>query len=281
VLAHDQAVSYYRQALELLEVARGVVDETQHLDLLISLGEAQRRAGEPRYRETLLTAARVASSRGDAHRLARAALANHRGMFSTTLGVDAERMAMLEAALTEYRRGDDPVRARLLATLGAELVFADDRDRRLALSGEALTMARRIGDASTLANVLLSHAAAIYCDPILLDDWLSSLATRTSGHWRHITATVRPIRQERSKTPTGRSSHWSGRLRMEPSRSYAGWPWSRGRGDWWLRDDWRTVRHWLARPWSSVSPADSPTPRRSSGRSGSRSAISRDASRRL
>ncbi|HZI39379.1 MAG TPA: AAA family ATPase, partial [Acidimicrobiia bacterium] len=56
-LAHDEAVSYYRQALDLLDVSGLAVDVQQRCDLLISLGESQRRAGNPEFRETLLAAA--------------------------------------------------------------------------------------------------------------------------------------------------------------------------------------------------------------------------------
>jgi predicted ATPase/class 3 adenylate cyclase len=41
-LAHDEAVAYYRQALELLELTEGGRDDDRRLELLISLGEAQR-----------------------------------------------------------------------------------------------------------------------------------------------------------------------------------------------------------------------------------------------
>jgi predicted ATPase len=78
-LAHDEAVAYYHQALELLEAAEGAPDEAQRLEILITLGEAERRAGEVEYRETLFTAARLAQQQGNAGALARAALANTRG----------------------------------------------------------------------------------------------------------------------------------------------------------------------------------------------------------
>ncbi|MGH9010369.1 MAG: ATP-binding protein, partial [Acidimicrobiia bacterium] len=83
-LAPDEAVAYYRQALELLDVAEPA--EGQRLRLLIALGEAQRQAGDPAHRETLLAAARLAAERGDTDALARAALANTRPIFSSTVG---------------------------------------------------------------------------------------------------------------------------------------------------------------------------------------------------
>src|SRR5207253_2792757 len=78
----EEALVYYRQALQLLEVAQGPPDEVRRCELLISLGEAQRRAGDAMYRNTLLRAARLAQELDYPDALARAALANHRGYFS-------------------------------------------------------------------------------------------------------------------------------------------------------------------------------------------------------
>jgi DNA-binding SARP family transcriptional activator len=158
-LAHDEAVVYYRQALELLGLAGG--DEERRLDLLISLGEAQRRAGDPEHRQTLLGAAALATRTGDTGALARAALANHRGLHSSSRGVDAERVAVLEQALRALPQTDSIVRARLLATLASELTVSPEHARRYHLADEALAMARRLGDPSTLARVLVARLPAL------------------------------------------------------------------------------------------------------------------------
>src|SRR5207253_7431358 len=99
-LANDEAILYYRQALDLLTASGRSEDDPDRVEVLISLGEAQRRAGDPAHRETLLEAARRARRRDDAEQSARAALANTRGGISSALGaVDLERIAALEAAL--------------------------------------------------------------------------------------------------------------------------------------------------------------------------------------
>jgi class 3 adenylate cyclase/tetratricopeptide (TPR) repeat protein len=157
-LAHDEAVTYYRQALELLEVGGVVGQEARRLEFLIALGEAQRRAGDPAHRETLLDAAHLAQERGDADGLSRAALASRRGFIFNAVGSgDVERVAVLDAAIEAMGTADSPSRARLLATLGLELVYGGDRKRRLRLSDEALALARRLGDPSALADVLLNR----------------------------------------------------------------------------------------------------------------------------
>jgi class 3 adenylate cyclase/tetratricopeptide (TPR) repeat protein len=161
-LAHDEAATYYLQALELLQGA-GDSDGGQQIELLIALGEAQRRAGDPAHRETLLEASRLAVARGDAEALARAVLANTRGTFASTIGaVDHERVAALEAALDAVGGDDNPTRARILAALAAEMAYTGDRERRVLLADEALAIARRSGDAATLARVLLHRWYAIY-----------------------------------------------------------------------------------------------------------------------
>ncbi|HEV8626960.1 MAG TPA: AAA family ATPase [Acidimicrobiia bacterium] len=160
-LAHDEAAAYYRQALEVRQAA-GFGADGQACELMISLGEAQRRAGDPAHRQTLLDAARLAQSRGDTEALARAALANSRQAVMTSFAlVDRERVAVLEAALQAL--GDDPgaVRARLLATLALELTFTGEPSRCRLLSDEALAEARGLGNDTTLAHVLAARSYTI------------------------------------------------------------------------------------------------------------------------
>jgi len=160
-LAHDEAVAYYQQALELLGTPRPSGDEHQRLCLLINLGEAQRRAGDPGQRDTLLQAVRLAQDHGDPDALIRAALANTRRiLFSRYAATDAERIATLEAALAVVDPADLTRRARLLASLALELTYDEEASRRLELAEEALATARRSGDPTTLANVLLQRAWA-------------------------------------------------------------------------------------------------------------------------
>jgi hypothetical protein len=143
------------------------------LELLIALGEAQRRAGDPEHRATLLDAADRARRRGDAGALARAALAACRpGYISSSGFTDAELVAVLQAALdaitdrANRSGGDDAatiaMRARLLAKIASELVYGDvHRPRRVAASDEALALARTLADSATLFEVLVTRFFAI------------------------------------------------------------------------------------------------------------------------
>jgi class 3 adenylate cyclase len=157
-LAHDEAAYYFRSGLELLDAGGAAPHDPRRLELLIGRGEAQRRAGDPGYRDTLLDAAQLAQRLGDVKALARAALSNTQGhIWTAAFAVDADRIQALEAAIAAVGEDDPPVRARLLATLGLELAWEPDASRRLALSSDALDIARSIGDPDTLAHVLLAR----------------------------------------------------------------------------------------------------------------------------
>jgi class 3 adenylate cyclase len=160
-LAPGEAVRWFAQALELLGRARAE-DDAERCDLAIGLGEAQRQAGRPEFRETLLGASRLAERLGDGDRAARAALANSRGFASTFGAVDAERVAALERALALNRDGDPARRARLLALQAMELQFDPGHERRRALADEALAVARTAADARVLPYVLRDHFHAVW-----------------------------------------------------------------------------------------------------------------------
>jgi hypothetical protein len=159
-LAHDEAATYYRQALELLDRAGRPEDDVRRCELLTSLGEAQRRTGDAAHRQTLLDAAQLAQQLGDATALARAALANSRGFYSEAARVDTERIAVLESALAA-RTEPSATRARLLITLAAELGWSAGAPHRQALADEALAIARDLDDSATLGAVLAARSPLV------------------------------------------------------------------------------------------------------------------------
>ncbi len=152
-LAPDEARRWYQSSLGLLGRGRQARD-SQRCELLIKRGEAERQAGDPRFRETLLEAAEVAQRIDDGDKLVRAALGNSRGMQSETGIVDEARIATLRAALRVVGDDDGPERAQLLAMQAAELMYSPEWDRRVQLSNEALSIARRLDDPDTLSAVL-------------------------------------------------------------------------------------------------------------------------------
>jgi DNA-binding SARP family transcriptional activator len=152
-LAPDEARRWYQISLELLGRQRDP-SGAQRCDLLTGRGEAERQAGERGFRQSLLEAAAIARRISDGPRLVRAALANTRGMQSATGIVDEARIETLDAALQIVREGDPATRARLLAMQAAELMYSQEWDRRVALSDEALAIARTLDDPEALTTVL-------------------------------------------------------------------------------------------------------------------------------
>jgi tetratricopeptide (TPR) repeat protein len=158
----------------LLVAAGTPAEDPRRLELLISQGEAQRRAGDPSYRDTLLEAARLAQQHGNADALTRAALANNRGNLYSNVGqVDTDRVAVLETAIQAVDEYQPALRARLMANLGLEQAWVEDRERRVELSDQALAVARRVGDPATLAHVLLARDYTIAA-PDNLDERLAN-----------------------------------------------------------------------------------------------------------
>jgi class 3 adenylate cyclase/tetratricopeptide (TPR) repeat protein len=159
-LAPAEAVRWYRSALELHGQAPGA-DRTQRCELLIGLGEAERQVGDASYRQTLLEAAALAESLGDADLLCRAVLTNSRGWVTSHAGaVDVEGVHALEAAAAALP-GRDPRRAQVLAQLASELYYAGDPKRCRALAAEALDIARAADDPAALAGTIFYAIRAI------------------------------------------------------------------------------------------------------------------------
>lgn len=152
-LAPDEAVRWFSKAL-LLHAEHGGADD-QHAALLVGLGEAQRQVGDPAHRETLLAAAAEACGLDNTELLVAAALSNSRGWASSTGTVDVERVAVLESALAAVGPDDTRERARLLATLVAELTFHGDLAHRRAVADDAAAIARRLDDPATLVAALI------------------------------------------------------------------------------------------------------------------------------
>ena len=176
-------------------------DDRLRAALLVGLGDAQRQTGHPGFRETLLAAGRLAQQVGDTDTLVAAALANNRGFSSVSLRVDADRVAIIEAALAAVGDADSTARARLLSLLALERMYDGDYPARRAIADEALAMARRLGDPATLLDVLLRRHVTI-TDPDTLAERLAETAEAEAL-------------ADRLGDPVGR--FWSASSRMTPA----------------------------------------------------------------
>jgi DNA-binding SARP family transcriptional activator len=157
--ALEKAASLYRRSAELL---LGTGEDVGRHDALLSAGRAAKKAGDPSARETLIEAVHLADRLGDGVRMARAALACSRGMFGLLGSVDVELVDALERALVLLDDADSPLRASVLAVLGAELTYSQDRARHRAACDLAVAMARRVGDPVCLARVLTLYASTLW-----------------------------------------------------------------------------------------------------------------------
>jgi len=158
-LAPTEAAHHYRVALDAAEALHR--PDAQRADLLVRLGHAQHRAGDPAAEATLLAGGELARACGDDGALVRAALV-------TDLSVPRlERLAkdnldFVEAAVVAAGSSDTGTYARLLALLARCLTFTPEVERRMALAREALGLAADEDDPAVLAAVAPSALAALW-----------------------------------------------------------------------------------------------------------------------
>lgn len=149
LLAHEEAILHYQRSLQLL-VGDPDADELVRCDLLLGLGEAQWKAGETTTaRATFTKAADIARAVVAPDRLARAALGYARWLLYRVRAEEAI-IELLEEALGALGDDNGGLRVRVLARLSVELFYTEQFERRLALSQEAIEIARRLGDARSL-----------------------------------------------------------------------------------------------------------------------------------
>ena len=160
LLAWEEAAGHYAAALRARELA-GAPEDRLRGELLLALGASQERAGAPEARATFAAAAAAARTAGDPGMLGRAAL-GYAGRWSQLGRVEEDVAGRLQEALGALGAEDSPLRARLLARLALELYYAGDPGRRLALSEEAVALARRLGDPLTLATCLDARHYALW-----------------------------------------------------------------------------------------------------------------------
>jgi DNA-binding SARP family transcriptional activator len=166
LLAYEEAARLYRTALETLELSEPG-DERTRCELLLALGDAQGKAGNtPEAKETLLAAAGLARSAGLPEHLGRAAL-GYGGRFPwLRAGTDRRLVPLLEEALAGLGEEESQLRVRLLARLAGALRDQPSLEPRSSLSREAVAIARRLGDADTLAYALVSLTTATWSPEI-------------------------------------------------------------------------------------------------------------------
>jgi hypothetical protein len=155
MLAYEDAVLWSERALRVLETAGG--DAPRRCQLLLQLAEALQKAGDgAKARATFHEAARVARATDAVEALARAAVGMAAAGAETGV-VDTGLIALLEEALRALPDSDSVLRTALLSRLAVALYFSPAEARRVALSQQAVEMARRLGDTAALATALMTR----------------------------------------------------------------------------------------------------------------------------
>ena len=153
-LAYEEAADHYRDALTVLEPA----DDLTRFELRLALADALVRAGDPAAGAACDAVVAAARELGDGERLARAALVAC-GLGVTIIGLDHERIALLEEAL---RGAAGALRARVLSRLAIALYYAPGGGRADELSAEAVAVARAAGDPDALLAALNSRHVGLW-----------------------------------------------------------------------------------------------------------------------
>ena len=158
-LAPAEAADQYERALAVAALL-DPPDPRLRIDLAIRLGEMLLRAGNPRHREVLRTAAAAARDEGDAARLALAAAGMLQyGLMTSGLASDPELVAIAEEALSSLGTQRTAARARVQAALATELVHRDPAHSRT-LIDDACGIANDLDDPFVLGQVLCSQRFA-------------------------------------------------------------------------------------------------------------------------
>ncbi|HEY7692073.1 MAG TPA: AAA family ATPase [Gaiellaceae bacterium] len=172
MLAYEEAVRHFSRALQLLGTdPQG--EPGRRCDLLLRLGDAQWRAGDVKAARTSFEdATQLARRLGDGELLARAALGYVTALggflFYARFEVGATGAGLLADALAALPDDDSPLRASLLSRLAAELIN-EPVERRAKVSGEAVEVARRLGDLRALVTAFHARHWALTAPAMVLE----------------------------------------------------------------------------------------------------------------
>lgn len=167
-LAWEAAITRYRLILDRLKVPGSGASEAETLAWL-GLGTAMRAVGDAEYLDAMVQAGRGARQIDRADLLARAAIGSMKpgSWFANANETNDVIIGFCEDALLGLAE-DDPARVQVLSIMATSLAFESDRGRRVDLVGEAVQLARALGDPVVLASALIAEHLALW-DPTTLD----------------------------------------------------------------------------------------------------------------
>ncbi len=152
-LAFAETIRLYRMALQALPV-NAKNDDAQRCELLLAMGEALAQSQNlEEARRAFEQAADIARRAGHTHLLARSAL-HLGGWFSSFFKNDRALTNLVEEGLAAVGDSDPAMRASLMAKLADARYWAGDREGGLALSDQAVELARSQDDQRALVSAL-------------------------------------------------------------------------------------------------------------------------------
>lgn len=156
-LAFESAAARYRQVLD--HHARHPPDDAALVvRAQLGLGQARRAMGQTEYLPIVEEAGRRARELGHVDLIVDAAIASlWPGTYFITAGATEGDLVELCEVAVDVTPHDDPRRPAVLATLAAQLTFADSDDRRADLLEEALRIARERDDPDLVGRVLIAE----------------------------------------------------------------------------------------------------------------------------
>jgi tetratricopeptide (TPR) repeat protein len=157
-LAFNEAAAHLSRLRRALAEVNGAVSDATSTDILVAEADALSRAGDPAGAKQLLLRARHHARRcPDGDYLAKVAFGvQHLG---SRFGMPRPDIVAILQEARDNVADDSALAARLTAAIARELQhsIAEDRSEAPRLSSEALELARRTGDAATLAVCLLAR----------------------------------------------------------------------------------------------------------------------------
>jgi adenylate cyclase len=147
LFARDEALAYYRQAVE-----RARDDRATRAAALEGIGDVERLAGK--WAEALAAYDEALAACGDDEAVERARLLRKKGMLSLHRGDPAGALAFLERATAALPGGATAERARILLDVGEVQWRRGEYDAAIATLSDAVAQAERAGDVAGRAEVL-------------------------------------------------------------------------------------------------------------------------------
>jgi len=185
LLAHEEAVHLYRQALHLQQ-HHFPEDRYTRCTLLLGLGSAQDAAGLSEAScHTFLQAAALGRALGAAEALVRAAIGFETA--SWRLGQPGAQAVTLLTEGLETTQAQQDARSRidLLASLCRAYAFTDRPDEATRAYREAVALARQLEDPSALFRALVAFQATRFFRPDQLDERLAAAGEALALAERH------------------------------------------------------------------------------------------------